>query len=516
MTLNKIKQDLRTYVKSVMGTTMVTALISGVIVHLFGLVNVLHNYDDIAVQPRGYGTGITSGRWVLQILGDLVDMCGGNYNLPTVNGIVFIAFLAVAAGFLVSAMEVRNKFSAAALGILFVVFPTVTATMYFHYTLVYYGMAVLCAVLAAWIADKHKYGILLSAVCVAVSLGIYQAYVPMTIAIFVAQLIRQTLDRDFDVRKVIFRGLKDCAALVLGLALYFVCLKISLALYGTQLSDYQGVGTMGQLSLAELPRLIWSSFFSFCTFPVRNYCALADTKLLKLTFLALGAVTVFLIGYLLLQKENRLARAILAALLCLVFPIAVNFIVIMCPGSWIYTLMVYSFVLVPCVPVTLLECLPEGSGKKFVPKTICKVVALLLAIVIFSYANGANISYMSMHFSNRQVENYVNSLVIQARMTDGFTAEKKWAFVGEVDDPLFYSYWSDVPYYDSTNPGNVLINKYSRQWWIQYYVGYLVPMADSSELEQVTQTETFREMPCWPDEGSIKVIDDLLVIKFQE
>ena len=47
-------------------------------------------------------------------------------------------------------------------------------------------------------------------------------------------------------------------------------------------------------------------------------------------------------------------------------------------------------------------------------------------------------------------------------------------------------------------------------------MGYLVPMADSSELEQVTQTETFREMPCWPDEGSIKVIDDLLVIKFQE
>ena len=52
MTLNKIKQDLRTYVKSVMGTTMVTALISGVIVHLFGLVNVLHNYDDIAVSPE--------------------------------------------------------------------------------------------------------------------------------------------------------------------------------------------------------------------------------------------------------------------------------------------------------------------------------------------------------------------------------------------------------------------------------------------------------------------------------
>lgn len=55
---------------------------SGVLVHLFGLVNVLHNYDDIAQQPRGYGTGVTSGRWLLTLMGKFWDAIGGNFNLP--------------------------------------------------------------------------------------------------------------------------------------------------------------------------------------------------------------------------------------------------------------------------------------------------------------------------------------------------------------------------------------------------------------------------------------------------
>lgn len=55
-----------------------------------GLVNVLHNYDDIAQQPRGYGTGVTSGRWLLSIMGDFCDAIGGNFNLPTVNGLLFL------------------------------------------------------------------------------------------------------------------------------------------------------------------------------------------------------------------------------------------------------------------------------------------------------------------------------------------------------------------------------------------------------------------------------------------
>lgn len=63
------------------GIAFLAAIISGVFTHFFALTSVIHNYDDIAQLPKGYGTGITSGRWFLSLLGDAADWIGGNYNL---------------------------------------------------------------------------------------------------------------------------------------------------------------------------------------------------------------------------------------------------------------------------------------------------------------------------------------------------------------------------------------------------------------------------------------------------
>ena len=51
---------------------LVSALLCGFLVHLYGLVNAVHNYDDILQLPKGYGAGVTLGRWFL-ILGDFCE-----------------------------------------------------------------------------------------------------------------------------------------------------------------------------------------------------------------------------------------------------------------------------------------------------------------------------------------------------------------------------------------------------------------------------------------------------------
>lgn len=68
-----------------------SAMICGSLTHLFALVNVMSNLDDIAQQPYGYGTGISSGRWLLSLLGDFLGKLGWSYNLPFVNGLLFCA-----------------------------------------------------------------------------------------------------------------------------------------------------------------------------------------------------------------------------------------------------------------------------------------------------------------------------------------------------------------------------------------------------------------------------------------
>ena len=202
-----------------------TSLAVGFFVHLFGFVNILHNHDDIWNQPMGFGAGITSGRWLLSILGAVFQKLGFGYNLPTVNSVIFLILIAVAAGIVISVLQIRNRMAAGLMGAFWAVFPSVTSVMFYKFTTVYYGIAVCLAVTAVWVLPKQKYGLLISAACIACSLGIYQGYVPITISLMVLVLLKQMLTREINVRTLIFRGLYFCGSLMLGVLLYFLILK---------------------------------------------------------------------------------------------------------------------------------------------------------------------------------------------------------------------------------------------------------------------------------------------------
>ena len=498
-------------------TAVIAALVSGTITHLFGLVNVLHNYDDIAQQPRGYGTGVTSGRWLLSLLGDFCDLVGGNYNLTFVNGLLFIALIACSAGFLVSVFHIGSRKMAALVGMLLVAFPSAFSTLAFRYTAVYYGMAMLLSVLAAWILQRHKYGLFLSALCTAFALGIYQAYVPMTIGIFVLMLLQQTLEGNSAFWKLIRRGIYYCISLLLGLLFYYLFLEITLKIYGTELSTYQGVNQMGKIALADLPELVREALYSVCMLPLKDYCGLAASKLIKIAYLLLFIFDALIIGYILFRKIKKISLIFFTAVLCLAFPIAVNFIVIMCPDSWVYTLMVYSFVLVACAPIILFECIGlKEDGKQGRRRFLAQGISFVLAMLIGSYAYQTNVNYIALYYSNRQVENYLNSLVVQVRMAEGFDTEMDWAFIGEIDDPLLHCYWQYEMNYGGIEFTEWMLQRYSWGEWIRNYFGYTFPVESDNEIAELNKSDEVRNMPCWPNEGSIKVIDDTVVIKCQD
>lgn len=115
-------------------------------------------------------------------------------------------------------------------------------------------------------------------------------------------LLQESLSDDADFRKLLRRSLACCGVLLLGLLLYYVFLKLTLCLYGTQLSDYQGVSSMGKLSLSGIPGLIYEAFYSACMLPVKDYCGLAAMKLIKAAYLLIGLFSGVLLVFLLIKR----------------------------------------------------------------------------------------------------------------------------------------------------------------------------------------------------------------------
>ena len=511
----KIQKFLRTP----QGIGLVSALCCGVVTHGFALVNVLHNYDNILQQPKGLGVGILFGRWLLSALGDFNDVVFDlNYNLPLVNGLAFLLFIALSAAVLIDVLKIKRTGCAILVGCLMATFPTVGATMAFRYTAPYYGLALLLAVLAAWEADRKRcWGWLLSALLLTLSMGLYQAYPPVTISLFVLVLMRDALDEQAQLKPLIFRGLRYCASLLLAVAAYFVMLKVVMAAYSSHLTvslqDYQGVSTMGQISLRELPFLIKQAWLSAVLFPVHDYCSLTSTTQMKLVWTLLVGTTLVLGIYLLLHRRPKPLLGAFFVVMGLVFPLAVNFIMVMCPDSVIYTIMVYSFVLVGCAPLMLLELLPKPH-KGFV-RTICTLAAL----VVFYNGYYTNFNYMKLYYANRQVENYLSGLVAQIRMTPGYTPEKTWAFLGDLDDPKMYELWYEEPTYGGIigcSAEGLMNAGHSKTTWFDNYIGYGVGFAPQEQCQMLAEDPAVKQMPTWPSAGSIQVVGEYVVVKFQD
>ena len=493
---------------------MISALGYGFLVHLFALTNILHNHDNIASQPGGYGLGVDMGRWFLEILGRFFDKAGLNYNLPSVNGVIYIGLLAVAAALLVSVLKIRGKLSAALVGALFVAFPTVTATMIYRYTTIFYGISAVMAVLAVWVLGRFRGSFPVSVILVALSMGIYQAYVPVTIALFVLQLICAGLRGEADAKKLVLRGLYDCLVLALGLALYFAGMKICNVVFRVELVDYQGVSTMGNISVSQLPRLIVNALKSVCCLPLRDYCGVANRALMRIAYLLLGGISAAMVLWTFVKKIRNIGTCVITGLLLVAFLLAVGFAEVMVPDGWIYTLMVYSFSLLACAPLVFLECLPEDEKKKLT--LVCrKAVILLVALLVFFYGYYANVNYTAAYFAGEQIDNYLSGVVLRATMTEGYTTDKQWALIGDIQDPLFGGPWNDEISYTGLGFTEYLLNQYSRNNWIENYIGYEIPEADARTLAALAESEAVQVMPCYPNAGSIQVLGDVVVVKFQ-
>ena len=100
-------------------------------------------------------------------------------------------------------------------------------------------------------------------------------------------------------------------------------------------------------------------------------------------------------------------------------------------------------------------------------------------------------------------------------MTPGYDTSKKVVFIGKNQDPLLTQSWSVEERFGGNMELKRLID-FRREYWIKEYLGTTFPLASSSEKEMLLKTELVQNMVCWPNYGSVQIVDDYVVIKLSE
>ena len=507
-------------------TAFYAAFAAGLAAHLYQFTNKLYNYDELANTPGGIGLSTEQGRWLLNWMGRFMrSVFGGSYSLPFFNGIFALLFLALSAGMVVSVFQVRNKLTAGLIGGLMTVFPAVVSMYFFMFLALYYAIGISFSVFAAWLAVKYPKNIIANiaaVVMIACSLGIYQAYFPDTVCILLIVVILKAAFGGVKEKKewkefflMIARFLVVMAA---GVAVYFLINKAVLAVTHIQLTSYQGGDTMGKITIAQLISALKSCYTSFFDMGFSDVMGISYNRTVRRLIKVVWILFAAGIGaYLVLKKKEYLNKVIV---LCgiVVFPVAMFLIYVMAPNSYCYTLMAYSVVFFFVFFLLWLDACSRNLKLHAPVKSITNwVSALLTAALVIVYIWYANGNYMALEYTKYHDFSYVQTLITKIRSVEDYSQDKPVIVVGtQINDSTngMGSLIGDTFTVGGKADTNLGYN--SLLYLMSDYLGFSPYYGTYEEIQNWMQREVVREMPSYPADGSIQVIDDTIIVKLSD
>lgn len=498
--------------------TFLAAVISGFAVHLYVFANKFTNHDDL-LQFFHSDYGAASGRWFLPAAAGL----DGDFSVPWLIGVLSILCLACTACLTVSLLRVRSPLGCVLTAALMVSFPAVTSTFSYMFSADTYFLSLVLAAFGAYAAVNWGWwGSLLCCVSAALSLGIYQAYLPVTVVLMVGALLFEVLDGQKTFKELLLKGLRLVGTLVVGLAAYMIVVKITTRDIG--LTTYQGIDHMGQIPLGELPGLIWKSYLEYYHIFLRNTFGIHFGFLNKL-FLLVGAGSVVLAVLLLRQLHLGAARTVMAVGLAVIYPLAGNLIYVMTPGGLVLIHMLYGMVYILLLPIAVLEYARPALQEKWSQlfhRAVSWVVLLSMALTAYSYAVTDNHVYLKADLGLRQCIAYSNRLLERVESCEGYQPELPVVLVGsQVRDPLLnptpeLSSLAHVTGYFSLMDFRTY-GTYAN--FLRIYMGFTGPVftGSSAQALDLATKEEVQEMPVYPREGSVQLVHygiyDVIVVK---
>ncbi len=491
-------------------TTFFSAAAVGLATHLYAFTNKFANHDDLYQLFRG-GYGVFSGRWLLPT----VLRMDGSFSIPWLIGLLGILFLSLGACLVVSLLRIRRPLGCLLAGALLVSFPSVTATLGYLFTSDAYFFGLLLAELGAWAALRRGWwGSALGAALICLSLGVYQSYLPVAAALMVGALLLETLDGG-EVRALLWKALRCAGTLALGLALYL--LVVRLTTLETGLTDYEGISEMGKLPLARLPEMIHAAYRAYISFfleDVYHY----QFRFLKYLLLLTGAGSAVGFVWLLWQRRPGPGRTILALALAALYPLAGGLIYVMVPNGAVHTHMLYGLVFALLAPISLTEQITERP--RLAGSALRALALLSLAFAVYGYAVTANSFYLKLDMSLRECTAWSNRLIARIESCPGYEPGMDVVLVGseQREAALYPSPEMDVSQMMGMDDLADLRTAPSYDLFLRHYLAFAAPVhTGHTELAQsYAGQKTVQQMPLYPREGSVKVLDGALVVKLNE
>ena len=492
-----------------------TTFIITLLVHLYMFTHKFLNHDDVHGLYSDCAFGLSSGRWFLQTVAGWT----GDFSSAWLNGLIGALFLSLAVVFIIRLLHIHHHLSALLLAICMAAFPVLASTYSYMFCAPQYLFALACSVLGAYLIRRETYlSMFIGVIALAFSMGCYQSYICFAVMLLVVCVILDLLENRFkgDWKRPFLTGLKYCGALAAGVVLYFLILKYRLWQTGTQLTDYHGMSSMGQLTPSVLLTRIGNAYSGFFTF-FTNESQLFSESFPTLILIMAVALMFVIIGCILKHRIYRHPLTLILLLLLIgIFPLASSLMFIMADAEFVHTVMYYPMVGLLLLPIIVLDRITVSYGQapadvwfgrgKLLLVTVLFIVQLLLSHQCILVTNKA---YFCMDMTYENAYAYFVKLTTKIEMMEDYESSIPVTLIGYATQDTY------VPEMELTGvlTGNAALNMYSWDRFLTYFLGDYFPTVSAEVRSELQQTPEFAEMPVYPQDGSIREIDGIIVVK---
>lgn len=373
-------------------------------------------------------------------------------------------------------------------------------------------IAVFFSCLSVWCCQHvgHPWNIICGGGCLMLSMGFYQAYISVAIALCAVVLLQKAFaDASWkeEVRSVFTMVLMG----IIGVAGYLLLYKISLIMWHTtSTGGSNGMGRLTELSVSVIFQNsiktygdIWKFFLGDSRYFGKIVCGLHGMLLL----IMLAGFIIFLI-----QKKLKIYNTTGAVVIFMTLPLWCNFTSII-QGENIVLRSSYALYLLFFLCIMIVDRLshiPVGKAMRYMTCFIC--LFLLVRNVQYS-----NTSYMYARLT------YDRTVSIMTRILEDMEGQEGYeggvtpvAVIGQFNKNDYVEvYHDDYKFVNGRSKASTTYPQTTYNFWRS--LGSPVNgIQDNDILETYAASSRVKQMPCYPYAGYCQMIDDVMVVKIAD
>ena len=489
----------------------ISTFVIGLLTHLYVMTNTLPNHDGL-VNIYHSQMKFSSGRFFLGPFSGISSY----FDLPWINGLLSIIYLALMTVLLVEIFQFKKTVTIILTSAVIVTFPTVGATFSYMFTADGYMMGNLLATLAVYITKKWRYGFIPASLIFYMSVGIYQANLPLFLVIATILFIQWILTLSESPLNLIRKIIPFVLTSGIGMALYAITFKLYQNVFNGAISDYQGLTEIGSTSEPLLAKLlkIKDSAIDFYFQGLFGSTPVNLWEVLNVLFFLI-VFAGFVITLFAKWKTLGVIKVLLLAIALLCLPFFVYILYFVSPDVSYHMLMVMALSVIYLLPLILYE---QFTRVGLSVKIISWATVILLSLMTFNFALVDNITYFNMNSKYEKSSALSLRIVDRIEQTDGFENASRITVIGR---PKMFSHLgsvivpSSIPTMTGALGEHILSQPYDFEFMIQNQFGLTFKRLTPEEHRTLLETESVQEMGNWPASDAVVIQGDTVIIKFE-